>query len=204
MKFLIFFAALLFIGYIIRIIGLLIAKNIKVDPDLRVHREKTHSHLAHLLLIDNPNLGKEMKDFYFLESDIDKYVESMCFHLALESSEDPYDPHDENILKDILKNTDVVITDSGIKSIQFYKGERQSVSQVYSFEGYPDDGIMVFLWYRRFQWGEKIHIHFKDSEKAYYALNRYIHNTDFKFDRKDSYIEFPLSEIMYLYTPKKN
>lgn len=203
------FVILLLVGYAIRFIGLCIAKNIHVDPALKAHRERTRSHLPKILMKDNPDLSKEdMRNMYFLESEIEVYIHSICLHLSKYAYDvlcDTIVP-DEKILKDILMNTTVIISENGIDSFPFNKGERISVHQAYDSEGYSEEGKMVFLWYRMYQWDSQIYVKFKDPEKAYDAIYRYIQNDADKYymHRNKKSMSIPLYKLMYVKEPKKN
>ena len=113
---------------------------------------------------------------------------------------------DERILKDILMNTTVIISENGIDSFPFSKAERLSVHQAYDSEGYSEEGKMVFLWYRMYQWDSRIYINIKDPEKAYDAIYKYIQNDLDKYymHRNKKSLSIPLYKIMYVREPKQN
>ena len=203
------FLILLLVGYVIRFVGLYIAKNIHVDPALKAHRERMRSHLPKILIKENPYISKEnMKNMYFLESEIEMYVDSICQYQSKYSYDvlcDNIVP-DEKILKDILMNTTVIISENGIDSFPFSKAERLSVHQAYDSEGYSEEGKIVFLWYRMYQWDSRIYINLKNTEKAYDAIYRYIQNDLEKYymHRNKKSLSIPLYKIMYVRDPKQN
>lgn len=206
------FLLLILAGFVIRFVGLAIAKNvIHVDPSLRAHRERMRSHFPKILIKDNSDLSKdEMKELYFLESEIEMYVYSICHHLSKYETNagEPSDTviPDEKILKDILMNTTVIMTNDGIDSFPFYKGNRQVVHQVYESEGYSEEGKIVFLWYRMDQWDSQIYVRFKEPERVYDAIYKYIQNDLDKYymHRNKKSLSIPLYKIMYVRDPKQN
>lgn len=207
------FLLLILAGFALRYVGKAIAKHlIHIDPALKAHRERLRSHLPKILMKDDPNLSKmKMKSLYFLESEIELYIHTICHHLAKYYTDEDQTPSDiivpdEKVLKDILMNTTVVMSNDGISSIPLLYKDRQGIHQLYDSKGYSEEGKVVFLWYRMNQWDDQIHINLKDPEKVYDAIYKYIQDDLDKYyghpNKKSLFI--PLYKLMYVHEPKKN
>lgn len=207
------FLLLILAGFVIRYAGRAIAKHlIHINPALKAHRERLRSHFPKILMKDNPDLPKrDIRNMYFLESEIKLYMHTICHHLAKYYTDGDQAPSDiivpdEKILKDILMNTTVVMSNDGISSIPLLYKDRQGLHQLYDSEGYSEEGKVVFLWYRMNQWDDQIHINLKEPEKVYDAIYKYIQDDLDKYyghpNKKSLFI--PLYKLMYVHEPKKN
>lgn len=206
------FLLLILAGFALRYVGKAIAEHlIHIDSALKAHRERLSSHLPKILIKENSDLPKsDMQDIYSLESEIELYLHNICHHLAkyMDSDQENIDTiiPDEKILKDILMNTTVVMSNDGISSIPLSYKDRQGIHQLYDSKGYSEEGKIVFLWYRMNQWDDQIHINLKEPEKAYDAIYKYIQDDLDKYyghpNKRSLFI--PLYKLMYVHEPKKN
>ena len=74
--------------------------NMNVDPSVRAHRQRMHSHLTSLVIIDRKDL--DMKKFYKIETEVEVYL----MHIQHTLSEDKIYPS----TKDVLENTSFIIS----------------------------------------------------------------------------------------------
>lgn len=86
-------AGILFRHFIAPLIVDIVNKN--VDPSVRAHRQRMHSHLTSLVIIDRKDL--DMKKFYKIETEVEVYL----MHIQHTLSEDKIYPS----TKDVLENT---------------------------------------------------------------------------------------------------
>ena len=86
-------AGILFRHFIAPLIVDIVNKN--VDPSVRAHRQRMHSHLTNLVIIDRKDL--DMKKFYKIETEVEVYL----MHIQHTLSEDKIYPS----TKDVLENT---------------------------------------------------------------------------------------------------
>ena len=90
-------AGILFRHFIAPLIVDIVNKN--VDPSVRAHRQRMHSHLTNLVLIDRKDL--DMKKFYKIETEVEVYL----MYIQHILSEDKIYPS----TKDVLENTSCII-----------------------------------------------------------------------------------------------
>lgn len=91
-------AGILFRHFITPLILDIVNKN--VDPSVRAHRQRIHSHLTNLVIKDRKDLN--MKKFYKIETEVEVYL----MYIQHILSEDKTYPS----TKDVLHNTNFVIT----------------------------------------------------------------------------------------------
>lgn len=88
---------ILFRHFIAPLIVDIVNKN--VDPSVRAHRQRMHSHLTNLVIIDRKDL--DMKKFYKIETEVEVYL----MYIQHILSEDKIYPS----TKDVLENTFFII-----------------------------------------------------------------------------------------------
>lgn len=86
-------AGILFRHFITPLIVDIVNRN--VDPSVRAHRQRMHSHLTNLVIIDRKDLN--MKKFYKIETEVEVYL----MYIQHTLSEDKIYPS----TKDVLENT---------------------------------------------------------------------------------------------------
>lgn len=90
-------AGILFRHFITPLILDIVNKN--VDPFVRAHRQRMHSHLTNLVIIDRKDL--DMKKFYKIETEVEVYL----MYIQHTLSEDKIYPS----TKDVLENTSFIV-----------------------------------------------------------------------------------------------
>lgn len=93
-------AGILFRHFIAPLIVDIVNKN--VDPSVRAHRQRMHSHLTNLVIIDRKDL--DMKKFYKIETEVEVYL----MYIQHILSEDKIYPS----TKDVLENTFFIIREN--------------------------------------------------------------------------------------------